>query len=78
MNRRNIPVILGLIAALSAVPLRATAADTYAIDASHTSVVFSVGHAGRHSGRNARMQPQSGMVSFWPGRIGRFPRSFAV
>jgi polyisoprenoid-binding protein YceI len=27
-------------------PLRASAADTYAIDSSHTSVVFSVGHAG--------------------------------
>jgi polyisoprenoid-binding protein YceI len=46
MNRRFAPAILVSFAALSAMPLRVSGADAYTIDASHTSVVFSVGHAG--------------------------------
>jgi polyisoprenoid-binding protein YceI len=45
MNGSITSVILASIAALVAMPLRATAADAYAIDPSHTSVMFGVQHA---------------------------------
>jgi polyisoprenoid-binding protein YceI len=46
MNRPITAAILASFAVLAALPRCANAADTYAIDTSHTSVVFSVGHAG--------------------------------
>jgi polyisoprenoid-binding protein YceI len=46
MNRRVTAAMIVSFAALWCLPLRVSAADAYTVDASHTSVVFSVGHAG--------------------------------
>jgi polyisoprenoid-binding protein YceI len=46
MNRRDAHAFFVSLAILFTIPMRLCAADAYAIDPSHTSVVFSVGHAG--------------------------------
>jgi polyisoprenoid-binding protein YceI len=46
MSRRVPLTCLVLLAAALSTPVRAIAADAYTIDPTHTSIVFSVGHAG--------------------------------
>lgn len=46
MNPRRVLAMLAVLCVVGHEPGRAEAADTYTIDPTHTSIVFSVGHAG--------------------------------